>query len=290
MKTNIWDSIFKKHPVKRDPNSVIVFHPDTTSETKHDIYKDPTHQSIRSNILTKQTNIISHFNDMAFVASLGDDAIVLPAPFKMHVAKTTPEERETMFQNDRQFTREHFKKNIAISRKLDEKNESRSKLYRAIQAVYPDFGQGIEHKLPKDDFELLHDTRKILRHIFSESFNYDMSVSQSERLITFKDNLSEVVDSPTFAKACSIEDRFVVDEIDKFFEMYKDASPEAKKGLTVSDIITHDSRKTSALELIRKVKTERLARLKKYEEISGLYEKLGTKKEVKIIIPDDDIR
>lgn len=248
-----------------------------------DIYKNPLYHTIRSNIVSKQTHIINHFHDMGFVASCADKTLVLPAPFKTYTSGKNKEEQEQLYIQNKTFTQANFKKNITVSKKLDEKYKSRYELFKALQTIYPSFGLEIEQKIPKEDFELLQHVRRTLKHVlYKNSMPYEPKKYQSDILLEYQDSLSEVIDSELFAKACNIEDRFMISEIDTFFKMYSTAEPEKKKPLTHATLLTHDSKKISPLELAHKIRYDRVNRTKIYDQIAILYDKLGSGKEITI--------
>ena len=251
----------------------------------NDIYKNPLYHTIRSNIVSKQTHLINHFHDMAFIASCADKTLVLSAPFKTYTSGKNKEEQEQLYIQNKAFTQNNFKGNIAVSKKLDAKYKSRYELFKALQTIYPTFGLEIEKKIPKEDFELLQHVRRALKHvIYKNSMTYEPKKHQSEVLLEYQDSLSEVIDSELFAKACNIEDCFMIKEIDTFFKMYSTAEPEKKKPLTHVTLLTRDSKKISPLELAHKIRNDRVNRTKLYDQIAKLYEKLGSGKEITIKI------
>ena len=68
-----------------------------------------------------------------------------------------------------------------------------------------------------------------------------------------------------------------------------DAEIEIKRELNHETLRTHDGRKISCIDLARKIKQDRVQRTQKYEQISKLYTRLGSSKELKIILkPNDD--
>lgn len=288
MKSNFFGSIHKESQAQEFNN--IIKAPVYNTGALNDIYKNPLYHTIRSNIATKQSYLINHFHDMTFVASCSDYAFVLSAPFKTYAGKKTAEEREKRFQDDKAFTKQLFKKNIEISHKLDAKEKSRAELFKALQTVYPTFGLNMDQKIPKEDYELVHRVRKNFRHVFSsEPQSYDPLQPQNEKLLSLQDKLSEVIDSENFAKACNIEDKFMISEIDKFLKLYSKSDPLIARELTHETLLTHDGRKVSPIALARKIRHDRVERTHKYAKISQLYKKLGSGKEIKILTkPNDD--
>ena len=283
-------TLFSKHNKPIDPSERIIKAPVITAGALNDIYKNPLYHTIRSNISSKQSYLINHFHDMTFVASYSDFAFVLSAPFKTYAGKKTAEEREKAFQDDKAFTANLFKKNIEISKKLDAKEKSRAEFFALVHKVYPTFGQNMEDKISKEDFDLVQHVRKSFRQVFASSnLEYDHNVSQKDKLLSLQDKLSEIIDSETFAKACNIEDKFMISELDKFFELLPNAEIEIKRELNHETLRTHDGRKISCINLARKIKQDRVQRTQKYEQISKLYTKLGSGKELKILLkPNDD--
>lgn len=257
----------------------------------NDIYKNPIYHTIKSNILLKQNNLIFQYHDMTFVAAHSDYSFVLPAPYKSYTGQKNAEEREERYQEDKLFTNIIFKKNITTSKKLDAKEKSRSELFAEIRKIYPSFGLNIKEKISNEDYELLNSVRKAFRHVFTlDNQGYNSEISQKERLLALQDKLSEVIDSESFSKACNIEDKFMINEINEFFKLYNRSSLEQQRAMKCSSLHTHDGIKISPIDLLRKIKTDRIDRTHKYEQISSLYTKLGTSNKIKIKLkPDHDI-
>jgi hypothetical protein len=77
-----------------------------------------------------------------------------------------------------------------------------------------------------------------------------------------------------FAKACNIEDKFMISEIDKFLELYSKSDPLIARELTHETLLTHDGRKVSPIALARKIRHDRVERTHKYAKISQLYKNI----------------
>ena len=282
---SIFNNIFKT-------NSIVTYTSDSINIKQapapdagalNDIYKNPLYHTIRSNIVSRQTHLINYFHDMVFVASCADKTFVLSAPFKTYTPGKNKEEQEQLYIQNKTFTQNNFKGNIAVSKKLDAKYKSRYELFKALQTIYPSFGLQLEQKLPKEDYELLLKAKRALKHVILKNpMGYEPKKTQSEVLLEYQDLLSEVIDSELFAKACNIEDCFMIKEIDTFFKMYSTAEPEKKKPLTHATLLTHDSKKISPLELAHKIRNDRVNRTRLYDQIAKLYDKLGSGKEITI--------
>lgn len=263
--------------------------PVVTAGVFHDIYSNPLYHTIRSNIITKQSYLINHFHDMTFVASCADYAFVLAAPFKTYTSSKKAEEREKNFQEDKAFTANLFKKNILISKSLDAKEKSRREFFEAVRIVYPSFGMDIEKKISPKDYELLHSVRKKFKQIFSTgASSYDTNIRQNEKLLFLQDKLSEIIDSESFAKACNIEDTFMINEINKFFELLPNQDSKIKQSLGHKTLKTHDGKKISPINLAHSIRNSRIKRVQIYNQILSLYQKLGNGKEIKILLKQNE--
>ena len=113
------------------------------------IYEEPTPNSIAHNITAKQTFALSFLLDMAYVAATADNSFYLPKPYKISHAGKNRKIFEEKFNSDIVFTSEYYKKNIKVSKKLDNYVKPRKELFEIIQTVYPEFCHNMENKIFK---------------------------------------------------------------------------------------------------------------------------------------------
>lgn len=234
------------------------------------IYDSPTYSNIKSNISIHQSSLLLYYHDLAYVASTLNDSIVLVSPVKhVHTGKTA-EEYNRIFDENTAFAQANFKKNIKLSKKLDYRLYTRSILFDNIREIYPDFGNNMKDKISPEDYELYHSNmakvkKALLLEVHDEPFK-----PLSEGLAEAQKKFAEVTNTPEFAKACEIEDRFIISEFDKFFGMLPQASQEKQSLLRKSTIKLENGNKISTIDLANKVRSERVARLQKYSEINKL--------------------
>lgn len=267
-------NFLNKKETYNNPNSLYLV--ESEGNTSQSIY-NPSYSSVKSDISIKMSSILFRYFDMAYVASIADDSFVLGAPIKVFVPRKNLEEANLKYENDLKFTREHFKKNLRIERKLNRHVALRSVLFDNIREVYPDFGLNMDSKISSKDFSTYKSNKSAFRRALSQTLTYSDSISQSESLLKAQDTLSEVVDNISFSKACDIEDKFFISEIDTFFEKLKDAPIEIRSKLNKNTIPFENNKKISTVDLVHKLKQDRLSRIKKYSEIFELYEKLNKK-------------
>lgn len=269
MKYNFRD----QYNIEKTNTSTHEFEPmlfDSSSESEvQDIYENPNSIQIRSNIHVKQTKILDNYYDMGFIASIADNLFVLSSPVKILLGHTKQYANEK-YEADKATVQNNFEKNVKASKKLDKKVLYRSMLFDSISKVYPDFCHNMEEKVDTEKYALYHKEKHNLRRIVNSFPSYSINDFSSEMLLSYKDNLSSVIDTPEFSKACSIEDEFVISEIDTFIQILEKMPKEKQKPFHRKKIKIGEEY-FSTIEAAEKVKTERINRLKKYSEIQKLY-------------------
>ncbi len=260
-----------------------------SSDEKFEIYKKHSITEIRSNISKFQNSLLS-MHDMAFVASLADNSIVLSAPIKYPKLGSHADIAEKHYQENRLFAAENFAKNITAHNKLSAKYNSRSELFSRIREVYPEFGQNMNIKISSEDFELYSQVFKKFKKVISTDTDYTDTVSAQDILLNQQDKIAEVVDSIDFTKACEIEDTFMISELDTFFKKLSSMPPEVKHSFQKHNIQMPDGRKASSFELAEKVKSDRIKRLEKYGKIYRIYNKLQKHPYIRIEYDDKEAR
>ncbi len=250
-----------------------------------DIYKNPNSLQIRSNIHSKQSDVLNDYYDMGFIASIADNLLVLSSPVKdlLHYSKQYANEK---YQLDTETVKDNFEKNIKASKKLDKKVLYRSMIFSSISKVYPDFCCNMEKKVSTEKYSLYHKEKQAFKRVLNTSLLNPFDKLFSETLLSYKDKLSSVIDTPEFSKACCIEDEFVISEIDTFIQTLSNMPKEEQKPFHRKKIkIGNDY--FSTLELAEKMKSERIRRLNKYSEIQKLYKKLENHPYIKLSVKDD---
>lgn len=242
----------------------------------HLTYDNPSYTNIKSNISTKQASLLN-YHDMLSVARLADVCLMIKPPILHSVFGKTHDEHKRIYKENHNFFAINFKRNIKASRKLDFQLYLRKELFSTISEVYPEFGQNMKSKISGGDYELYHTCKMRLKSVLSPEIEYKPLELAFETLKQAQDKLSEVIDSSNFSKACEIEDRFMLSELDTFFSKLPYATKEQRSKLSKLTINREDGQKISTLDLAKKVREEQISRLKKYEEISELYNKLNKK-------------
>lgn len=253
-----------------------------------DIYENPNSIQIRSNIHTKQNEILNDYYDMGFIASIADNLFVLTPPVKV-LFNHTQQYANEKYEADSTVVKNNFEKNIKASKKLDKKVSYRSMLFSSISKVYPDFCCNMAEKVGTEKYALYHKARQSLKKVLTSGSSSSIDAFSAEILLSYKDKLSSVIDTPQFSEACSIEDEFVISEIEAFFEALSKMPKEKQKPFHRKKVKIGEDY-FSTIELSEKIKTERLNRLKKYSEIQKLYRKLENHPYIKLSVKDDESR
>lgn len=243
-------------------------------------YDSPNCLEIRSNIHAQQSKLLLHLYDMAFVASNADAGFVITPPIKSVVLGKKHDEYEHQYQKNLESSAHNFEKNIKLSRKLDRKVNAREFLFNQISSVYPDFCRNIESKISPEDYTLYRKNKNALRAAIT--IRPESYTDFDEILFEHQDKLSTVIDSEEFAKACNIEDTFVISELDRFFEILATLPHEQSRPLLKKSIKLEGSNPVSISDLAQKVRKERMERGIKYSHIHELYQKLSNHPYIKV--------
>lgn len=103
--------------------------------------------------------------------------------------------------------------------------KQQDELYTCFRGIYPDFGLSMEKKVPKEEWKLYSDIVRKTGILIR-----DLTIGSKKRNLTKKrvskvdeqDVISRLIDSEEFAKACKIEDQFIIRECEKFREIAKE--------------------------------------------------------------------
>ncbi len=258
---------------------------------ERDIYKEPVPRTIAGNIGIRQLLLINRFFDMGYIVATSDSSIVLHSPI-MHIdLSKTAEQREEEYSRDRKTFEENFARNIKLSKKLDKRFENLDEMFSRIREVYPDFCKDMQSKIPSEDYELYLKQQKRLKKALDRT-NTTSYEKVGETLIEQKDRISEVVDSEECTRACRIESAFLIEELQRYFEILRGLPAEEQKSQN-KHTIPYENSKISVAQMATHVMTERKQRVKSYDEILKLFDKLKGKKFVRLVSPnkeDDDGR
>lgn len=248
------------------------------------VYDSPTYSGIRNNMSIHQTSLLLHYHDLAYVASTASDSIVIAAPVKqVHTGKKA-EEYNKIFDENAEFVKSNFSKNIKLSKKIDYHLYTRCQLFNNLREIYPDFGQNMKDKISPEDYELYHSNMAKLKQALLTDVHDEPFKLVSESLAKAQSKIAEITETFDFSRACEIEDRFIIAEIDRFFGQFPQASQEKQSLARKATIKLDNGNKISTIDLANKVRDERIARLRKYSEISKLQEKSSGKP---LVDPED---
>lgn len=251
-----------------------------TLKKEFGVYKEPTTSFLSGNILNKQLLLMNRFLDMGFLVATSDSAIVLHSPIINYNIKKASVDRHEEYEENRKTYEENLKRNIKLSKKMDKRALQFENMFFMIKKVYPSFCEEMEKKIPEKDYNLYLEQKKKLRKIITKR-NNSSDKKLSDELLEYKDSISEIIDLPDFSKACEIEDSFVVSELNKYFEMLKNIPNEERKEQN-RPIIEYDNRRISTIMFANEVLKDRKNRIKKYEEILQIIDKLKDKKYIEI--------
>lgn len=251
----------------------------TNSFPNYNKYETPTYDSIRSNIIIQQSTLLLNFHDMAYVASSAKDALVVSTPVKQSISGKSSQEYNRVFKENFEFAQNNFKKNIKASKKIGNHCATRTQLFDSIKSIYPNFAQNMKKKVSEADYELYLTTMKAFKKSLSLEITCGPLELLSDSLAEAQRKISEVLSSSSFPKACEIEDRFIISEIDTFFSELAKADPSIQKLAKRATISLEPGAKISTVDFASRIREERLSRLKKYSEMSSIFEKLPQSQE-----------
>lgn len=253
-----------------------------------DLYESQNSTSIHSNIATRQSAEFSFLLDMAYVAATADYAFYIPHPYKVHHYGKDAQKFQEKYAADLAFFDEYLKKTIKVSKKLDTHSKSRLELVDEIKKVYPDFCMHMDEKISPEDYAFYRQNKVKLKKAVSAKNPYSDEISLEDQLLEYQDNLAQTIDTIDFSRACEIEDRFVLSELNTFFEKYDELSPEeqaeiSKKRITIKTN-GKNKNKIRVLNFAHQLKDEREARIEKYHTIEELYSKLENQSKLRLNI------
>lgn len=95
--------------------------------------------------------------------------------------------------------------------------ENQNELFYRIRSIYPDFALNMREKVGEEKWELYS---RVVRNtgILLKDLTTEKNLARVTRL-NREDAISELIDSVDFAKACRIEDEFMIQEFEKFKEV-----------------------------------------------------------------------
>lgn len=95
--------------------------------------------------------------------------------------------------------------------------QNQDELFERIRSIYPEFALNMQEKVGEEKWEIysrvVEKTGVLLKELNSEKNVGNLNKLERE------DNISELIDSIDFSKACRIEDEFMIQEFEKFKEI-----------------------------------------------------------------------
>ena len=99
--------------------------------------------------------------------------------------------------------------------------EQQDELFECFRGIYPDFGLSMKEKVSEEDWKLyskvVRKTGMLIRDLTIGSKKRDFTKKRVTEM-NEQDAISRVIDSEEFAKACRIEDEFIIKECERFKE------------------------------------------------------------------------
>lgn len=275
MKTNFLDNILhKKKTYINEPqeNNILDNFPKSENKPikKQSVYENPTPINIRCFLRIKQSDLFIMHN-LAFLAGISDKTVILGTPLRYW---SHNQEYLKKFESDVEFTRRNVKKNLEACHKLENEANIQKELYNKIKTIYPDFGKNMNKKISEEDYNFYHNQVIKVKRVICDDKKYDKDTPASEIYLSALDKISSVIDSYDFTKACDIEDRFMISEFDIFFKKINEKSSDEIKTFRKQNIHTASGEKKSCITIAQEKKATRQKRLKKYEYVYTLYEKM----------------
>lgn len=249
--------------------------------------EEETPSSIHTTLSMKQSYLLNHLFDMAYVAATADDAFYSPRPYKVAHHAAVAKKFDDKYNEDVSTCNENFERNKIALEKLSNYVTPRLQLFDKIKEIYPNFCLNYDKKMSPEDLKVYVENRKSLKKTIFVTNVYSDTVSSKEVLLDCKNKLSNVIDSEGFAKACHIEDNFVLSELDVFFDKLGKL-PEEERTKFTNSTITSGENTVPILDYINRVKQERLSRIGQYSSIEQLYSKIpSATPSIKVVTKSD---
>lgn len=262
--------------------------------------KEQTPSALHSSISTKQSYILAHLFDMAYVASTADNGIYLPRPFKSAHGPALAQKYEDLYKKNVKTSDKNYDTNKKVNKLLTVHIDARMQLFERIKLVYPEFCSQFQEKVAPEDYEAYTSSKRSLKKVLFRETTFNGNSDLEETLENTRNDISKVIDSKEFSKACQIEDSFVLSELGIFFDKFAELPPEKQAEFRKQKIQkSKNSKKVDIIDFANKLRDEKVKRLQQYETIQGLYQKLENHPYINLVVPntpeeqqaiDDDVR
>lgn len=246
-----------------------------------------TPTALHSSISTKQSYLLSHLFDMAYVASSADTAIYLPRPFKAAHTPGTSQKYENIYRQNVKISDKNFEANKKTNKTLTMRMDSQMQFFGRVREIYPDFGLNFQEKISPEDYETYMAGKKNLKKVLFKSYPFSGDSDLGEYLENARNDISKVIDSKEFSRACQIEDSFILSELGVFFDKFAELPPEKQSEFKKAKIQkSKNSKPVGILDFANRLKSEKEKKLEQYEAIEKLYTKLENHSYINLVVPE----
>lgn len=246
-----------------------------------------TPTAIHSSISTKQSYLLAHLFDMSYVASTVDDSLYLPRPFKSAHNPLTAKKYEDLYWKNIKISDKNFEANKKVNKLLTVRIDSRMQLFERIRQIYPEFCKNFQGKVSPEDYEAYTTGKRNLKKVLFKETPFNGDTDLEETLLDVRDRVAKVIDTKEFAKACQVEDSFVLSELGIFFDKFAELPPEKQTEFRRQKIQkSKNSKKVDIIDFAKKLADEKTKKLQQYETIQGLYKKLEEHPYINLVVPE----
>lgn len=246
-----------------------------------------TPTSLHSSITTKQSYLLSHLFDMAYVAASADTAVYLPRPFKVARISEKSQKYDDIYNQNIKISDKNFETNKKANKSLTMRLDSQMQFFGRVREIYPDFGLNFKEKVSPEDYETYTTGKKNLKKVLFKTYQFSGDSDLSEYLENARNDISKVIDSKEFSRACQIEDSFILSELGIFFDKFAELPPEKQAEFKKAKIQkSKNSKPVGILDFANRLKSEKEKKLEQYETIQNLYKKLENHPYINLVVPD----
>lgn len=243
--------------------------------------------SIHSSISTKQSYLLGHLFDMAYVASTADNSLYLPRPFKAAHNYATAKKYDDLYKKNVEIVDKNFDANKKVNKLLTVHIDERMQFFERVKQVYPGFCADFQSKVTPEDYECYIANKKAFKKVLFKNATFNGDTDLEETLLNARDSIAKVIDSKEFSKACQIEDSFVLSELGVFLDKFAELPPEKQAEFRIQKIQkSKNSKKVDIIDFTTKLMDEKVKKLAQYETIQNLYKKLEEHPYINLVVPD----
>lgn len=254
--------------------------------------------SLRNELHISFTDLLRNYYGLSYVASQADKTVVLNGLVKKTTGIDSKEEYNRRFEADTEFSRKHHAKVAGRLVDISIYRESQVRFFEDVRAIFPSFCVDPEKKMGTEEYAAYKHATSALRNIVTLPISKEETgQSQEEVLLGVQDKISDITDNQDFTNACRIADSFLASELESFLSFAETLSPEEIEKLKHQryKVISYiDGKRVegryNTLSYAQRMLQEKQEKLKKYEEIEKLFEKIKKIDHVKFKSSDNDER